>query len=128
MLENVHMMGDRIIVEPIENSDINPGGVVYTGQPKTTFGQHLGKSMQVCIGRVVAVGNGKRHPKTGKRIRPDVSPGAYITFSDSCHRPIEIGGTEYRYLKEGDIMTISDEPPEHVSIIYDEPGISIPAT
>lgn len=120
MTEEIQLFGDRVIVEPIENPDINPGGVVYTGVPKSEFagGEGVGKHKQICMGKVAFVGNGKRHPKTGRRRPVEVQPGQYITFSDSCHRPVKINNVEHRVLKESDIMTIHDSPPSDACLVY----------
>ncbi len=130
MAETVAILGDRIVVAPIRNSEFSDGGI-WTGEPTTTFagrhGNHVGKTSQICMGVVVAVGSGKRHLKTGKRVPLDVRVGQYITFSDSCHRPVRINDQDLVYLREGDVMTIADEAPDHVSLIYKSSGTSIPA-
>lgn len=124
----IRMLDDRILVEPLRNPDINPEGAVYTGEATTTFVPTPGKAKQVCMGRVVSVGPGKRHPKTGRRCPPEVQEGAYITFSDTCHRPVkDENGTEFLALREGDIMTISDTPYSQCFVVYRNRGPSIPA-
>lgn len=122
------MFNDRVLVEPIRNPEINPEGVVFAGEATTTFVQMPGKAKQVCMGRVVSVGPGKRHPKTGRRHPLEVKAGAYITFSDTCHRPVkDENGKEFLALREGDIMTISDEPYSQCFVVYRNRGPSIPA-
>lgn len=114
----VRMLGERLLVEPIYNQDINPDGVVYIGRPTTTFCQDADKTEQVCQGRVLAAGPGKRNPKTG-RIRPmQVPVGSYIAFSDTCHRTIKVGETSYLWLRESDVIVVSEQPLEHLEVVY----------
>jgi co-chaperonin GroES (HSP10) len=108
------MLDDRILIEPHENSEINQGGVIYVGQATTTFTPDVDKAKQVCMGRVVAVGPGKRHPKTGRRHPPEVTAGEYVAFSDTCHRPID----DYFVIREGDIIGKSAKPIDHVQVNY----------
>lgn len=124
----IRMLDDRVLVEALPNPETNPEGVVYTGQADTTFTQKPGKETQVCMGRVVSVGPGKRHPKTG-RLRPvELNVGAYITFSDTCHRPVkDEDGKEYLVLREGDVMTVAEEPFQQCFVIYRNRGASVPA-
>lgn len=117
------MLDDRVLVDPVTNSDINPDGVVYTGVPATTFLQDRDKGEQVCMGRVVAVGPGKRHPKTGKRRPLDVKVGEYVVFSDTCHRPCG----DHIVIREGDIVTRSDEPYYHSAVVYRDRSPSLRA-
>jgi co-chaperonin GroES (HSP10) len=110
----IRMLDDRILIDPDETSDINPGGIVYVGSPTTTFTTDPGTAKQVCMGRVVSVGPGKRHPKTGRRHAPDVDVGEYVAFSDTCHRPCD----DYLMIREGDIIGKSALPIEHVQVNY----------
>ena len=115
MSEEIRMMDNRVLIEPCHNSELSDGGI-YTGKPKTTFTQHAGKDEQICHGKVVAVGPGKRHPKTGVRLPVGVEVGQYVAFSDTCHRPAGI--EDYIVIKNDDIALISDEPFRHVEVMY----------
>jgi co-chaperonin GroES (HSP10) len=112
----IRVLSDRVLVEPVENDEINPGGVVYVGLPETTFTTEVGKVKQVCSGKVISVGPGKRNPKTGKRRAPEVGIGDYVAFSDTCHRPF--GEKDYIVIREQDIVGISKQPIGHVSVNY----------
>lgn len=114
----IRMLDNRILIEPMHNSEINPEGVVYLGKPTTTFCQGEGSEEQVCMGRVVSVGPGKAHRKTGRRLPPDVEPGEYVAFSDSCHRPASDGENEYVVIREDDIIGKSAEPLQHFEVVY----------
>ena len=100
----IRMLDDRILIDPDETSDMD--GRVYVGKPTTTFCADADRINQVCSGRVVSVGPGRRHKKTGRRMRLDVVVGDYVTFSDTCHKPAE----EYLIIREADIMGKSDSP------------------
>jgi len=124
----IRMLDDRILVEPIRNPDTNPEGVGFTGAANTTFTQAPGKEEQVCMGRVVSVGPGKRHPKTGRRKPIDLNEGDYITFSDTCHRPVtDDKGQKFLVLREGDVMTYSEMPYNQCFVVYRNRGASVPA-
>ena len=100
----IRMLDDRVLIDPDESSDLD--GRIYVGKPTTTFCADVGRINQVCSGRVVSVGPGRRHKKTGRRMRLDVVVGDYVTFSDTCHKPAE----EYLIIREADIMGKSDSP------------------
>jgi co-chaperonin GroES (HSP10) len=102
----IRMLDDRILIEPQENSDINHDGVVFVGKPTTTFVADADKANQICAGRVVSVGPGKRHKKTGRRMPLDVIEGDFVSFSDTCHKSYD----EYLVIREADIMGKSNEP------------------
>lgn len=110
----IRMLDDRVLVEPIKNPEINPDGVVYVGQPMTTFCQGKDKAEQICMGKVVSVGPGKINRKTGKRRPLDVETGEYVAFSDTCHKPAD----EYLVIREGDVMAKSDIPFTDCQVIY----------
>ncbi len=114
----IRVLDDRILIEPQENSEINPGGQVYVGRPTTTFTQEPGKAEQRCAGRVVAKGPGKAHHKTGKRYPPDVEIGDYVAFSDTCHRPLKDEDKEYLVIREGDVIGKSKQPIDHFEVVY----------
>ena len=100
----IRMLDDRILIDPDEHSDLD--GRIYVGKPTTTFCADADRINQVCTGRVVSVGPGKRHRKTGRRMCLDVNVGDYVTFSDTCHKPAE----QYLIIREADIMGKSNEP------------------
>ena len=100
----IRMLEDRILIEPDENSDMD--GSIFVGKPTTTFCADADKAEQVCSGRVVSVGPGKRHRRTGRRVRMDIKAGDYVTFSDTCHKPFE----DYLVIREADVMGKSNSP------------------
>ena len=113
----VEMLDDRILIEPMANQDHSAGGI-YTGMPTTTFTQDKDKDTQITHGKVLSVGPGKRHPKTGVRLPVGVEPGQYVCFSDTCHRSAGINDEDWIVIRGGDVALVSDEPFEHCEILY----------
>ena len=111
----VRMLNNRVLVEPIRNPELSNGGV-YTGVPTTTFVADRDKAEQVCMGKVIAVGPGKRQTKKGTRRPTGLEPGQFITFSDTCHRPA--GVKDYIVLRDDDVMFVTDELPKRLEFIY----------
>ncbi len=112
----IQPLENRILIEPIENQDKNPNGKLWAPRPSTIYAYDLANKQDVakqfCQGKVLAVGPGKRHPKTGKRRPVEVEVGEYIIFSDSCSRPCGDG----RFMvREDDIISKSKEPYEHAA-------------
>jgi len=109
-------MADRILVKPYQNSETSVGGI-YTGQATTTFVSGMDKTVQVTVGKVIAIGEGK-YDKRGKRRPPDVPIGSYVTFSDTCGLKAEVDGDEYLFIREQDVVGFMDKP-ETVELVYD---------
>ena len=114
-MSNVTMMDDRILIDPMPNQELSDGGI-YVGMPATTFTQHDGKDKQTTHGRVIEVGPGKCHKKTGARLPVGVEPGQYVCFSDTCHRPA--GVEDYIVIRSDDVALVSDEPFTHCEVKY----------
>lgn len=112
----VRVTENRILIEPMENKELSDGGI-YVGMPTTTFVQGSDKAKQITHGKVVAVGPGKRHPRTGIRLPMGVEVGQYVAFSDTCHRPSGMGDDTI-VIKDDDVMLVSDEPIEHCELVY----------
>jgi len=113
----IRMTDDRILVDPMENREFSDGGI-FVGEPTTTFHQGDGNARQITHGRVVAVGPGRAHKRTGVRLPVGVEVGEYVSFSDTCHRPAGIPDGEYVVIRGGDVALVSDEPFEHVEVLY----------
>jgi chaperonin GroES len=90
-------LGDRIVVEPIEQEEVTAGGIVLPETAKE-------KPQQ---GKVLAVGPGARDDE-GKRIAMDVKVGDKVLYA-------KYGGTEFKLdskklliLRESDLLAIVD--------------------
>jgi chaperonin GroES len=91
---NLKPLGDRLIVEPLEEEQTTIGGIVL---PDTA----LEKPQR---GNVVAAGPGARSQETGEVIPMDVSEGDVIVFSKYGGTEIRIEGTDYLILRESDVL------------------------
>jgi chaperonin GroES len=91
---NLKPLGDRLIVEPLEEEQTTVGGIVL---PDTA----LEKPQR---GNVVAAGPGARSQETGEVIPMDVSEGDTVVFSKYGGTEIRIEGTDYLILRESDVL------------------------
>ena len=91
---NLKPLGDRLIVEPLEEEQTTVGGIVL---PDTA----LEKPQR---GNVVAVGPGERSRETGEVIPMDLSEGDVVVFSKYGGTEIKVEGTDYLILRESDVL------------------------
>jgi chaperonin GroES len=91
---NLKPLGDRLIVEPLEEEQTTIGGIVL---PDTA----LEKPQR---GNVVAAGPGVRSQDTGEIIPMDVSEGDTVVFSKYGGTEIRVEGTDYLILRESDVL------------------------
>ena len=86
-------LGDRLIVEVLEEEETTVSGIVLPDTAKE-------KPQR---GRVLAVGPGPRDDD-GKYISMDLSDGDEIIFSKYGGTEIKIGGDDYLILRESDVL------------------------
>jgi chaperonin GroES len=91
---NLTPLGDRLIVEPLEEEQTTIGGIVL---PDTA----VEKPQR---GTVIAAGPGGRNSETGERIAMDVAAGDVIVFSKYGGTDIRIEGSDYWILRESDVL------------------------
>ena len=91
---NLKPLGDRLIVEPLEEEQTTIGGIVLpdTAQEKPQRGT------------VLAVGPGARNTETGDHIPMDVAQGDVIVYSKYGGTEIKVGANEYLILRESDVL------------------------
>jgi chaperonin GroES len=91
---NLKPLGDRLIVEPLEEEQTTVGGIVLpdTAQEKPQRGT------------VLAVGPGARNTETGDRIPLDVAEGDVIVYSKYGGTEIKVEGEDYLILRESDVL------------------------
>ncbi len=92
---NLKPLGERLIVEPIEQEETTAGGIVL---PETA-------KEKPQKGKVVAVGPGARD-ESGSRIAMDVSADDEVLFAKYAGREIKIEGKKLLILKESDVLAI----------------------
>jgi chaperonin GroES len=91
---NLTPLGDRLIVETLEEEQTTVGGIVL---PDTA----VEKPQR---GKVVAAGPGSRNSETGDRIAMDIAAGDVVVFSKYGGTEIRIEGTDYLILRESDVL------------------------
>ena len=92
---NLKPLGERLIVEPIEQVETTAGGIVL---PETA-------KEKPQKGKVVAVGPGARD-ESGSRIDMDVSANDEVLFAKYAGTEIKIEGKKLLILKESDVLAI----------------------
>jgi chaperonin GroES len=92
---NVKPLGDRVLVQPIEQEEVKKGGIIIPDTAKE-------KPQE---GKVVAVGAGKRDDN-GKLIPMDVKKGDRVLYSKYGGTEIKIDGKDHLIMREDDILGI----------------------
>ena len=94
-------LGDRVVVEPIEQEEITAGGIVL---PETA-------KEKPQRGTVVAAGPGARDDE-GDRIALDVKTGDIVLYAKYAGTEFKVDGKKLLILKESDLLAIveGDEP------------------
>jgi len=90
---NLQPLGDRLIVEVLEEEETTAGGIVLPDTAKE-------KPQR---GRVLAVGPGARD-EDGKRIELDVAKGDEVVFSKYGGTEFKVGADEVLILRESDVL------------------------
>jgi len=90
---NLKPLGDRLIVEVLDEEDVTFSGIVLPDTAKE-------KPQR---GRVLAVGPGSRDDN-GKFVPMDVEEGDEIVFSKYGGTEIKVGTDEYLILRESDVL------------------------
>jgi chaperonin GroES len=90
---NLKPLGDRLIVEVLEDEQTTASGIVLPDTAKE-------KPQR---GRVLAVGPGPRD-EDGKYIEMDLVEGDEIIFSKYGGTEIKLGADEYLILRESDVL------------------------
>ena len=87
-------LGDRLIVEVLEEEETTVSGIVLPDTAKE-------KPQR---GRVLAVGPGARNTETGDHIPMDLEEGDEIVFSKYGGTEIKLGADEVLILRESDVL------------------------
>ncbi len=88
-------LGNRIVVEPLEQEEVTPGGIVLPETAKE-------KPQQ---GIVLSVGPGDRDEK-GQRIPMDVAVGDKVLFAKYSGTEVKVDGKKLLILRESDVLAI----------------------
>ena len=92
---NVKPLGDRVLVQAIEQEEVKKGGIIIPDSAKE-------KPQE---GKVIAVGTGKRDD-SGKLIPFEVKKGDRVLISKYGGTEIKVDGKEYQIMREDDILGI----------------------
>jgi chaperonin GroES len=92
---NLKPLGDRLIIEPIEQEEMTASGIVLPETAKE-------KPMQ---GKVLAVGPGARK-EDGSRTPLDVREGDTVLYAKYAGTEVKIREIKYLILKESDVLAI----------------------
>jgi chaperonin GroES len=95
---NLKPLGDRVVVEHVEQAEKSAGGVFLPDTAKE-------KPQE---GRVLAVGTG-RTLDNGTKLPMDVKVGDRIIYSKYSGSEIKLEGTEFLIISEKDVLAIVSE-------------------
>jgi chaperonin GroES len=95
---NIKPLGDRIVVERLEQDTKTAGGIIIPDTAKE-------KPKQA---KVIAVGPGAKD-NNGKRIPMDVEVGEIVLFTQWAGNEIKIEGKEFLVLKESDVIGVIED-------------------
>jgi len=95
---NLKPLGDRLVVEPLEQEERTASGIVL---PETA-------KEKPQKGTVLAIGPGARDDK-GQRIALDAQVGDTVLFAKYGGTEIKVDGKKLLILKESDVLAIVEE-------------------
>jgi len=88
-------LGDRVVIEPLEQEEITPGGIVL---PETA-------KEKPQRGKILAAGPGARDEE-GKRIPMEVKVGDTVLFAKYAGTEVKLDTKKLLIIKEADILGI----------------------
>lgn len=88
-------LGNRLVIEPIEQEDVTLGGIVL---PETA-------KEKPQRGKVLSTGPGDRD-ESGKRIAMDVKAGDVVLFAKYSGTEIKVDNKKVLILRESDVLAI----------------------
>ena len=95
MPTNLRPLGDRVLVEPVEEKEVKKGGIIIPDSAKE-------KPQE---GVVIALGTGKTDDK-GKKVPFEVKVKDRVLISKYGGTEIKLDGKEYKILNADDILAI----------------------
>lgn len=97
MAINLKPLGNRVVVEPVEQEEMTAGGIVL---PETA-------KEKPQKGKILSVGPGDRD-EDGKRIAMDVKVGDTVLFAKYSGTEFKVDGKKLLILRETDLLAIID--------------------
>jgi len=95
MTLNVKPIGDRILVEAVEEKEVKKGGIVIPDTAKE-------KPME---SRVVALGSGKTDDN-GKKVPFELKKGDRVLVNKYGGTEIKLNGKDYKILNSDDVLAV----------------------
>jgi chaperonin GroES len=95
MAQTLKPLADRVLVEPIEDEEMTPGGIVL---PETA-------KEKPQRGKILATGPGGRD-EDGKVITMEVSVGDTVLFAKYSGTEIKVEGKKLMILRQSDLLAI----------------------
>jgi len=97
MAINVKPLGDRVLIEPVEEKEVKKGGIIIpdTAKEKPTEGI------------VIALGTGKTDDD-GKKIPFEVKKGDRVLVSKYGGTEIKLDNKDYKIMSSDDILAVID--------------------
>jgi len=92
---NLKPLGDRVLVEPVEEKETKKGGIIIPDSAKE----------KPTEGVIIALGTGKTDDE-GKKIAFEVKKGDRVLISKYGGTEIKLEGKEYKLLNSDDILAI----------------------
>jgi len=97
MALNIKPLGDRILVEPVEEKETKKGGIIIPDSAKEKPQEGL----------VVALGTGKTDDN-GKKVAFEVKKGDRVLVSKYGGTEIKLDGKEYKIFSSDDLLAVID--------------------
>ena len=91
MALNVKPLGDRILVEAVEEKEVKKGGIIAKEKPMESL--------------VVALGTGKLDDN-GKKVPFEIKKGDRVLVSKYGGTEIKLDGREYKILNADDVLAV----------------------
>ena len=88
-------LGDRVLVEPIEETETKKGGIIIPDSAKEKPQES----------KIIALGTGKTNDD-GKKVPFEVKKGDTVLINKYGGTEIKIDGKEYKILNQDDILAI----------------------
>ena len=95
MALKIKPLGDRILVEPIEEQEVKKGGIIIPDSAKEKPQES----------KVIALGTGKTDDD-GKKVPFEVKKGDKVLVSKYGGTEIKLDGKDYKILNSDDILAI----------------------
>jgi chaperonin GroES len=95
MALNVKPLGDRVLVEPVEEKEVKKGGIIIPDSAKE----------KPTEGMIRALGTGKTD-ENGKKLPFEVKVGDRVLVSKYGGTEIKIDGKEYKLLSSDDLLAV----------------------